>query len=1627
MNRHEVAIVGMPAAGRNRRATRYSSPSLIAMAVAVVIVACQRTVEKPGAPTIANTIVGMEFDDGADPRSITLTGYFTTADGATYSAVSSKPSVATATVSGAVLTVTPKAEGSTNVTVTATDENGKVSQTFPVKVKGPVPIENKPPTVRTIPDKTLMVDTTETLALSRYAEDPDGATLMYAAESSNEAVAEVSVANGALTIAAEAVGTATITVTVSDGTHSVAREFDVTVTDKELPPNNPPTIGTIIDRTLEVGDTRDISLSIYANDPEGDVLTYAATSGNPAAATVSVVNDVLTIAAVAEGTATITVTVSDGTNSPVAREFNVTVNPDTPENERPEQELIDDIDDMRRGGTRELDLSSYYDDPDGDPLTYEATSSDEMVVTVSVSGSMLTITGVGVGTARISVTVSDGTDEVRQTFTVTVGSQPPMVDTDLPTSFPLGLAGATKVVNLAKYYDDPEGDSLTYEATSSDTAFATASVSGDVLTITAVAAGMATITVTAEDSDNEPVSLEFFVTVSRGDVVNEPPVVRASMVEDKDLQVGGTTELDLSMYFVDPDEDDTLTYAAKSSNPAAATVSVSGDVLTITAGSVGEADITITATDGEGESATATFMVTVTPPNMVPVAIGIPDQSLEMDFHTMKTLDLSMYFSDSDGPNDLTYTASSSMDTYATAMVDGSTLMIKAVAAGMAPITVTASDGEDSVEDMFTVTVSNPAVPPATSELPDQDFAHGDMEARMFTLSEHFRRATDYAVSVSGDGVVMAEEEGGVLTLTPVGAGNAVVTVTPSNSGGIGSSQSINVTVAEPEELMLPPRPVGTVAAQVVKIEATGMVDVSGNFIEPEGEQLTYAAASSDEGVATATVSEAGVVSIIGVAAGPATITVTVTDTDELTAAQTIQVTVPDEEILPPRYVGSLPGSVALKPGQQYVISGTDIESSFVEDEDESLTFSFSEDDPSSIVQVGQADDGTVTITALAAVGDATVTIIATDTDEEMATHEIAVAVRTSLQPTASGTPDPVALDVGGDAKPVDVSKYFSDPGVGAVTYAAVSDAPGVVTVDAVGGMVTITPKGAGSAMVTVTATNSYGTASQMIEVTVTATPPVAKGTIDPVTLMVGGARSVGLAPYFTPGAAGDTLTYTRSVAGNAGNAVSARVISDILLIEALSAGSATITVTATDADGETAMQTIMVTVQEEEVVELPPENMAPELIPDKPIGPYKRLSTSPAETIMLRNHFRDDGSDALLTYVVTQDKKKETQATAPAAGTAHNVIQVGGGTTPTDCTSIVADASEDDLPDGKSLDDDTLWICFISAGTAEIEIVAIDGLGKRSEPVIVRITVGSGNNQPASGTSDISDQISAANTEDPKLIIDEAREVVKNGKFSDYFSDTDLDSVTADDMLTFEIKYFADGGLDDEEVDEAAIDGATALVEGNAGYGAVEATIDPTTWDGNTNATFTLSVTGQKGITANQAVAIIATDQYGAKVARVFDVLVNHNPMAHGAQNAEADRKTLDDEDDYKNMQWDGDDRADANAPTSATTGVTTIVLVQDGSTIAGEEDSGGYFSDGDGVANLITGDNAGCSVVEKTGDSLRFNIVEDGTTEINLFVIPKKLGPMSLTIECEDTFGKTARDKLDLNVRRQQGNSLQ
>ena len=188
-------------------------------------------------------------------------------------------------------------------------------------------------------------------------------------------------------------------------------------------------------------------------------------------------------------------------------------------------------------------------------------------------------------------------------------NQPPRPTGSIPAQT-LTSGGVAASVDVARYFIDPDGDRLTYTASSNRSGIVRASAAGSTVTLTPVAAGTATITVTARDPDGASATQSIAVTVEEDGGTNRPPRPTGS-IPAQTLTVGGAaTSLNVARYFTDPDGD-RLTYSAASSRTVIVRASASGGTVTLAPVSAGSATVTVTARDPDGLSATQSIAVTV--------------------------------------------------------------------------------------------------------------------------------------------------------------------------------------------------------------------------------------------------------------------------------------------------------------------------------------------------------------------------------------------------------------------------------------------------------------------------------------------------------------------------------------------------------------------------------------------------------------------------------------------------------------------------------------------------------------------------------------------------------------------------------------------------------------------------------------------------------------------------------------------------------------------------------------------------------------------------------------------------------------------------------------------------------
>ena len=1304
--------------------------------VAAVIVAC----ENPQPPASCGAIPQQTLTVG-ETAAVSACFNDPNGDVLVYAARSSDAGVATVDGSGSSVTVTAVSPGSATVSIRAHDPDGLMAeQTFAVLVP------NRPPVVMgEIADSELTVGESLMLDVSEYFSEPDGQALAYAASIGSDVVVG-SMTGESLTIEALARGTAPVTVTATDpGGLTATLGFSVTV-----PNRGPVAEGTVEARMIEVGEEETVDMSPYFSDPDGDELTYATVTSDGALATAEVSASLVTVIAVAKGSVTVTVTATDTEGASATQNFDVTV-----PNQPPVAVGTIPAQTVEVGGEVALEMGPFFSDPDGDALAYEVTTDNPAVAEVSVGELGVTVTALAKGNATMTVTATDIDGlTATQSLSVMVPNRGPVADGTVEAR--MIEVGEEETVDMTPYFSDPDGDELTYATVTSDGALATAEVSASVVTVIAVARGSVTVTVTATDTEGASATQNFDVTVP-----NQPPVA-VGTIPAQTVEVGGEVVLEMGPFFSDPDGD-ALAYEVTTDNPAVAEVSVGERGVTVTALAKGNATMTVTATDIDGLTATQTLSVMV--PNRPPAVAGeIPAQTVEVGEE--RSLELGSYFTDPDG-DPLSYEVEAIDATVVEAAADEGVVVLTAMTRGETTVTITAADNEGLIATQtFSVTVPNRA-----------PVAEGTVEARMIEVGEeetvdmtpYFSDPDGdeltYATVTSDGALATAEVSASLVTVIAVAKGSVTVTVTATDTEGASATQNFDVTV--PNQ---PPVAVGTIPAQTVEVGGEVALEMGPFFSDPDGDALAYEVTTDNPAVAEVSVGELGV-TVTALAKGNATMTVTATDIDGLTATQSLSVMVPNR---PPAPARTIPVQT-VEVGEEKTL---DAASYFTDPDGDPLSYEVEAVD-ATVVEAA-ADEGVVVLTAMTR-GETTVTITAADNEGLIATQTFSVTVP-NRAPVAGDPLMAQTIEVG-DAAAVDVSSHFSDPDGDELTYTfTISDAA-VANLEPSRHLAVLSAMAKGEAMVTVTATDTEGLAATLaFAVEVPNRRPVAMEAIGAQTAYKDSVIAVEVASAFMD-PDGDALVY--SVASFNPTVVEATATGAVVTVLTISQGEATVTVQATDMEGLADSASFQVTVP----------NRAP-FVP----GRYSRYRLERGDTLELgvAQYFADPDADPLNVEAESSDERR------------------------------VAVAVENEV----------LVLAAVRAGSANVTVTATDPWGlevKQEFRVSVVRPGGGGNedNQPPAVTGTIS----------PRTLTDGEQFTMG---VDGYFRDPNGDALT----------FVASSA--DEDIAVAAVTGSSLTVTG-AGAGTVDVTVTATD-PGNLSAAMTFSVAVEEYTGGNRSPAVTRT-----------------------------------------------------------------------------------------------------------------------------------------------------------------------
>ena len=475
-----------------------------------------------GAPVAVGTMRDrMLTTSGTSVVRFSVARYFTDPDGddLTYSPSVSPAGKVQASITDSTLTLTAVSKGTATVTVTATDpSSADATQVFDATIANSV-VE----AIGTIPDTTVAVGASLVFNVSPYFRDPDPEDrprLRYLGASLNRDLASARVSDSTLTITGLSAGRARIVALAYETpiTEIPRQYFYVTVvadTTLAVEITGPESIASGVENTWEAVASEGNPPYTYRWDyatgcvdsehsPADDSCVWrwiSAGTGSSLTQTITTANSLTGVRVTATDSAT--PTASSAMDSVI-----VSVNhaPDTVGTIAARTIVLGHPD-------VSFFVAGFFSDPDpNDTLTYSAESDDTGVVTTSMEGGTLTIRAASQGTATITVTATDpGNLSAEQRFDVTVNSStvvpqptnnsPVAVGTISKRTLTL-VTSPSASFGVASSFSDPDGHTLTYSASSSNTSRVTASMSGATLTIRAVSQGTATITVTATDPGN---------------------------------------------------------------------------------------------------------------------------------------------------------------------------------------------------------------------------------------------------------------------------------------------------------------------------------------------------------------------------------------------------------------------------------------------------------------------------------------------------------------------------------------------------------------------------------------------------------------------------------------------------------------------------------------------------------------------------------------------------------------------------------------------------------------------------------------------------------------------------------------------------------------------------------------------------------------------------------------------------------------------------------------------------------------------------------------------------------------------------------------------------------------------
>lgn len=332
----------------------------------------------------------------------------------------------------------------------------------------------------------LQVAEAKSLALGALFYDADGHALSYSVANENGEVLEAVLTESTLSLEGLRGGSSDLTIVAQDhmgGQVQVVLQVRVNA--------RPEVISTPEDQLLQVSEERSFSLGDYFVDPDGGQLSYTFSAENVSVADGAIAGEQFTLTGLSSGYTTVKAVADDGLGGRVELVFGVEVNQQPMVMQVPADQWL-----VLGQDTSRLRLSEVFEDFEGGQLSFQLKLSAEGYLSYEFIQDELTFVAKQPGSTNVTLQATDDKLGVSSVSFIVGGHSLPYERQVLPGQ-EVSL-GDTLRIDLAGYFADKDGHSLSYEVANSTEGLATA-VSGSMLELAGLVMGEESVIIKVVD------------------------------------------------------------------------------------------------------------------------------------------------------------------------------------------------------------------------------------------------------------------------------------------------------------------------------------------------------------------------------------------------------------------------------------------------------------------------------------------------------------------------------------------------------------------------------------------------------------------------------------------------------------------------------------------------------------------------------------------------------------------------------------------------------------------------------------------------------------------------------------------------------------------------------------------------------------------------------------------------------------------------------------------------------------------------------------------------------------------------------------------------------------------------